>query len=248
MQYDERFLRTGLLIGVSALERLNASHVAVFGVGGVGSFAAEALARAGVGHMSLIDSDLVDESNINRQIHALGSTIGEPKVDAMKNRIRDINPQALVEALRIFYTPGADSIDWHYDYVIDTVDTVTAKLDIIIEAKKHGVPVISAMGAGRKLDPTRFETADIYGTSVCPLARVMRRELRKRGVESLKVVYSKEPPVTPKGPPPGCDAGADITGPGISRRPAVASISFVPSVMGLIIAGEVIKDLTGVRG
>ena len=248
MQYDERFLRTGLLIGVSALERLNASHVAVFGVGGVGSFAAEALARAGVGHMSLIDSDLVDESNINRQIHALGSTIGEPKVDAMKNRIRDINPQALVEALRIFYTPGADSIDWHYDYVIDTVDTVTAKLDIIIEAKKHGVPVISAMGAGRKLDPTRFETADIYGTSVCPLARVMRRELRKRGVESLKVVYSKEPPVTPKGPSPNCDGGAAITGPGISRRPAVASISFVPSVMGLIIAGEVIKDLTGVRG
>jgi len=241
---ESLFSRTLLLIGGPALERLQASSVAVFGVGGVGSYAAEALARSGVGRLILIDNDVVCESNMNRQIHALASTLGMPKAEAMKNRIADINPDIAVETRRIFYLPGADSLDWDYDYVIDAVDTVTAKLGIIMEAKNRGVPVISAMGAGNKLDPTKFETADIYDTSVCPLARVMRRELRKRGVESLKVVYSRERPITPVYTPGEC--GAE-TNPGetgnTARRQVPGSIAFVPSVMGLIIAGEVIKEL-----
>jgi len=250
---SRRFSRTELLIGMRAMENLRNSSAAVFGVGGVGSFAAEALARSGVGRLILIDNDIVCETNINRQVHALGSTVGMPKVEVMKNRILDINPEAVVETLRIFYLPGTDSVSWDYDYAIDAVDTVAAKLDIILEAKKRGIPVISAMGAGNKLDPTKFETADIYETSVCPLARVMRRELRKRGVESLKVVYSKEPPISPGMPADLEGEGAqdesvtanpaDIWTPGETCRRVTASIAFVPSVMGLIIAGEVIKDL-----
>ena len=241
MPADGRFSRTEALIGKQALGRLKASSVAVFGIGGVGSFAVEALARAGVGKLVLIDNDIVQESNINRQVHALGSTVGMFKTDAMKQRIMDINPDAAVETLRVFYLPGEPGVDWRYDYVIDAVDTVTAKLDIIVEAKKRGVPVISAMGAGNKLDPARFEVADIYSTSVCPLAKVMRHELRKRGVESLKVVYSKEPPVAQG--LADCRDDAGTMGRRASVRPITASISFVPSAMGLIIAGEVVKDL-----
>ena len=227
-----RFSRTEQLIGKQALERLHGSTVAVFGIGGVGSFATEALARSGVGRFILIDNDVICETNINRQLHALESTVGMPKAEAMKNRIIDINPSAIVETLRVFYLPGAKGIIWDYDYVIDAVDTVTAKLDIIVEAKKRNIPIISAMGAGNKLDPTKFETADIYDTSICPLAKVMRRELKKRGVCSLKVVYSKEHPIKP----PSCDIMP-------RRRQIPASIAFVPSVMGLIIAGEAVKDL-----
>ena len=207
----------------------------------MGSFAAEALARGGVGRLTLIDSDIVCESNINRQIHALFSTVGQPKAEVMKNRIADINPDMIVETLQVFYLPGTEGVNWDYDYVIDAVDTVAAKLDIVAEAKKRGIPVISAMGAGNKLDPTKFETADIYETSVCPLAKVMRRELRKRGVDALKVVYSKEPPIIGNDSQPESQGGNA----GVKFRRAPGSISFVPSVMGLIIAGEVINDLIG---
>jgi len=241
MPENKRFSRTELLIGKSAMERLRNASVAVFGVGGVGSFAAEALARCGVGRLILIDNDVICDTNINRQIHALGSTIGMSKAEVMKNRILDINSDAIVDTMRIFYLPGTKGINWDYDFVIDAVDTVTAKLDIIMEAKKHTIPVISAMGAGNKLDPTKFETADIYETSVCPLAKVMRRELRKREVDSLKVVYSKELPITPKGRNSGDVCTVEPAN--ACRRQVPASISFVPSVMGLIIAGEVIKDL-----
>ncbi|MDR2650153.1 MAG: tRNA threonylcarbamoyladenosine dehydratase [Clostridiales bacterium] len=247
MAKNHRFSRTEQLIGKRALERLRSSSVVVFGIGGVGCYAAEALARSGVGRLALIDDDLICETNINRQLHALDSTTGMSKVDAMKLRIMDINPDAAVETLQMFYMPGAEGVSWDYDYVIDAVDTVTAKLDIIVESQKSGVPVISAMGAGNKLDPTKLETADIYETSVCPLARTMRRELKKRGVESLKVVYSKEPPIMPRNTLIGCRNGC-ICPPGVRRtctirRQIPASIAFVPSVMGLIIAGEVIKDL-----
>ncbi|MDR1559443.1 MAG: tRNA threonylcarbamoyladenosine dehydratase, partial [Clostridiales bacterium] len=237
MAKNHRFSRTEQLIGKPALERLRGSSVAVFGIGGVGCYAAEALARSGVGKLILIDDDLVCETNINRQLHALDSTVGMPKVEAMRNRIADINPAAVVETLRVFYLPGTESVSWDYDYVIDAVDTVTAKLDIIMESQKRGVPVISAMGAGNKLDPTKFEIADIYQTSICPLAKVMRRELKKRGVESLKVVYSKEPPIRQRNTLIGCRNGC-ICPPGTRRtctirRQIPASVAFVPSVMGL---------------
>ena len=240
MAQSSRFSRTEALIGKQALKRLQNSTVAVFGIGGVGSFAAEALARSGVGRFVLIDNDLISESNINRQIHALYSTLGMPKAEVMKSRIIDINPNAVVKALPIFYLPGTDGIGWDFDYVIDAVDTVTAKLDIIMEAKKRNISIISAMGAGNKLDPTRFTTADIYETSVCPLAKVMRRELKKRGIKSLKVVYSKEPPQTDCVILPECGPSSEIDS---VKGQVPASIAFVPSVMGLIIAGEVIKDI-----
>lgn len=234
----EEFIRTSLIMGEDAVEKLNKSRVAVFGVGGVGGFAVEALARSGVGRLDLIDNDTVALSNINRQIIALHSTIGEYKVDAAKKRILDINPDAKVNVFKTFYLPEtADEFDFtKYDYVIDAIDTVTGKLTIIENAVKAGTPVISSMGAGNKLDPTAFRVADISKTSVCPLAKVMRRELKKRGITHLKVVYSEEPPLTP-----AKADGEENT----RRRSTPGSTAFVPSVAGLIIAGEVIKDLAG---
>jgi tRNA A37 threonylcarbamoyladenosine dehydratase len=215
-----------MMLGREAVSRLSSARVAVFGVGGVGGFTVEALARAGVGELHLFDSDSVSITNINRQIIALHSTVGRPKVEVMRERILDINPAARVEVFHIFYGEDtADEIDLaQYDYVVDAIDSVRSKILLITRAKSAGVPIISSMGAGNKLDPTGFEVADIYKTSVCPLARAIRSELKRRGVDSLKVVYSKEPPV--------------LVG---ERTPG--SISFVPSVVGLILAGEVIKDI-----
>lgn len=220
------------------MTRLAASRVAVFGVGGVGGHVVEALARSGVGALDLIDNDRVAPSNINRQIVAVHSTIGMLKVDAAELRVRDIAPDCKVRTYPTFFMPEtADEFDFtQYDYVVDAIDTVTGKIEIIMRAKAAGVPVISSMGAGNKVDPTAFEVADIYKTSVCPLARVMRREMKKRGVKSLKVVYSKEEALTPI---------AGLCEDSGSRRSTPGSNAFVPSVAGLIIAGEVIKELTG---
>lgn len=222
---EGQFSRTEGLLGEEAVAHLHKCRVAVFGVGGVGGFVVEALARSGVGTIDIIDKDTVCESNLNRQIIALHSTIGRDKVDVLKERILDIYPQAVVNAHKCFFLPDTRAqFDFtQYDYVVDAVDTVTAKIELVMACKEAETPLISSMGAGNKLDPTAFEVADIYKTSVCPLARVMRRELKKRGVERLKVVYSKEEPEV--------------------RRETPASIAFVPSVAGLIIAGEVIKDL-----
>ena len=228
-----QFSRTALLIGKEGVEKLKNSRVAVFGVGGVGGYVVEALARSGVGALELIDKDTVSESNINRQIIALHSTVGRLKTEVMAERVKDINPDCKVSVRNLFYLPEtAEAFDFSsYDYVVDAIDTVSGKLALVEQAKKANVPVISSMGAGNKLDPTAFEVADITKTSVCPLARVMRRELKKRRIEHLKVVYSKEEPLpsalTDK------ESGKAIPG----------SIAFVPSVVGLIIAGEVIKDL-----
>ncbi len=230
---EERFSRTALLLGQEALQKLSSCRVALFGLGGVGSYIAEALARSGIGAIDIIDSDKVSVSNINRQLCALDSTVGRYKTDVVKERILDINPNCKVTAHNIFFTPEtADSFDFSsYDYVADAVDTVTAKLTIITLAKAADTPVISCMGTGNKTDPTALEVADIYETSVCPLARTMRYECRKRGIDSLKVVYSKEPPRTPL---------EIITENG---KTIPASLPFVPSAAGLIIAGEIIKDL-----
>ena len=221
-----RFDRTKMLIGKDALQTLKNKRVAVFGVGGVGGYTVEALARSGVGTLDLIDKDVVDETNINRQIIALQSTVGQPKVEVAKARCLDINPDMTVNTHQVFYLPEtAEQFNFSdYDYVVDAIDTVTGKLQLIEAAKKANVPVISSMGAGNKLDPTQFEVADISETSVCPLAKVMRKELRDRGIDNLKVVYSKETPIKVDGNSPG-------------------SVSFVPSVVGLIIASEVVKDL-----
>lgn len=228
----ERFSRTELLIGSDGLQKLKNAHVAVFGVGGVGGYVVEALARSGIGGLTLIDPDKVSISNLNRQIVALMSTVGQYKTHAAKARVLDISPECNVETLEIFYMPETDCVDFStFDYVVDAVDTVSAKLAIIQRASAANVPVISAMGAGNKLDATRFEVSDIAKTSVCPLARVMRRELKKRGIDHVKVVYSKEEPKSS-----GLmdeDSGKMVPG----------SIAFVPSVAGLIIASEVIKDL-----
>lgn len=230
---DEQYSRTALLLGDDGVEKLRSSRVAVFGAGGVGGFALEALARAGVGTLDIIDHDTVAESNINRQIIALHSTVGKYKVDAAAERIHDICPETKVNIHRCFFLPDtADQFDFtQYDYVVDAIDNITGKIEMIVRAKAAGTPIISAMGAGNKLDPTRFRVADIYKTSVCPLARVMRREMKKRGIKDLKVVYSEEEAIPSK-----------LTDPE-SRKPVPGSVSFVPSVMGLIIAGEVIKDL-----
>ena len=234
----EEFVRTAMIFGETAMTRLAASRVAVFGVGGVGGHVVEALARSGVGALDLIDNDRVAPSNINRQIVAVHSTIGMLKVDAAELRVRDIAPDCKVRTFPTFFMPEtADEFDFtQYDYVVDAIDTVTGKIEIIMRAKAAGVPVISSMGAGNKVDPTAFEVADIYKTSVCPLARVMRREMKKRGVKSLKVVYSKEEALTPI---------AGLCEDSGSRRSTPGSNAFVPSVAGLIIAGEVIKELTG---
>lgn len=223
---NESLSRTEKLIGANAIEKLRNARVAVFGVGGVGSYVVEALARSGIGALDLIDNDTVAESNLNRQLIALHSTIGKPKVEVAAERIKDIDPLIQVSIHQCFYLPeeAAHFPFWEYDYIVDAIDTVKAKISLVEEAKKAGVPIICSMGTGNKLDPTRFEVADISKTSVCPLAKVMRIELRKRGINHVKVLYSKEEPV---------NVG--------DRTPA--SISFVPSVAGLIIAGEVIKDL-----
>lgn len=235
---QEQFVRTALLIGEEGLEKLKNAKVAVFGVGGVGGYVVEALARSGVGSFVLIDNDEVCLSNLNRQIIATLDTVGRDKVDVMKERILSVNPEAVVEVYKCFYLPEmAGQFDFtQYTYVVDAVDTVTAKIDIIMRAQEAAVPVISAMGAGNKLDPTRFEVTDIYKTTMCPLAKVMRRELKKRGVKKLKVVYSTEPARTPLN-----DCGESK---GTAGRSAPGSIAFVPSVAGLIVAGEVIKDIS----
>lgn len=232
---EDRFSRTALLIGEDSLKRLEGSHVIIFGVGGVGGYVAEALARSGVGHLSLVDKDTVSVSNINRQIIATTATIGKPKVEVMKERIADINPKAGVDCYQCFYLPEtAGQFDFTtYDYVVDAVDNVTAKIELVLRAKEAGTPIMASMGAGNKLEPSRFEVADIYKTSVCPLAKVMRRELKKRGVKELKVVYSKEE--LRKNDAPGEEG----------RRSTPGSIAFVPSTAGLILAGEVVKDLCG---
>ena len=233
----EQHSRTAMLLGESAVRRLTDARVAVFGIGGVGGYVAEALARAGIGALDLIDSDTVSMSNVNRQIIALHSTVGRLKVEVMAERIRDINPDCHVRTFPVFYLPQtADQFDFsQYDYVADAVDTVSAKLDIAVRAHEAGVPIIAAMGAGNKLDASAFEVADISKTSVCPLARVMRVELRKRGINHMKVVYSKEEPVNPSLAPEQ---------PQGARRATPGSISFVPGAAGLIMAGEIIKDLS----
>ena len=233
------------------MERLRASRVAVFGVGGVGGYVVEALARSGVGALDLIDHDTVAVSNLNRQIIALRSTVGRLKVEAAAERILEINPDCVVQTHKTFYMPEtAAQFDFTtYDYVIDAIDTVTGKLELITQAALTGTPIISSMGAGNKMDPTAFRVADIYETSVCPLAKVMRRECRKRGIRSLKVVYSEEPPIRPLEDMSISCRQHCICPPGTSRkcterRDIPGSTAFVPSVVGLIIAGEVVKDLT----
>ncbi len=231
----EQFSRTELLLGQEAMDRLRQSRVAVFGIGGVGGHVVEALARAGIGYLDLIDHDKVSMSNINRQIIATFDTVGMDKVDVMKERILSINPDARVETHRCFYLPeNADMFDLQqYSYVVDAIDTVTAKIELVLRAKEAGVPVISCMGTGNKLNPMQLEIADIYQTSVCPLAKVMRRELRKRNVEKLKVLYSKEEPIK--------------NYLSMQGRAVPGSVSFVPSAAGLIIASEIVKELSGFR-
>lgn len=228
---DDRFIRTSLVLGENSIERLSKSTVAVFGVGGVGGYVCEALARSGVGRLILIDGDTVARSNINRQIIALDSTVGQYKAEIMKGRIADINPSADVKAYNQFFTSdNADSFCFDgIDYIADAVDDIRAKIMLAKIASIKSINIISAMGAGNKTDPTQFEVSDIYRTSVCPLARIMRRELKKEGIKKLKVVYSKE---TPKNPPYK-----------IEGEKTVGSLAFVPSVMGLIMAGEIIKDI-----
>jgi len=229
---SNQFSRTELLIGKQAIEKLRQAKVAVFGIGGVGSYVVEGLARAGVGSFILVDKDIVDKTNINRQIIATHKTIGLKKVEVAKQRILDINPDAVVEIYSEFFMPNSpDLFDKKTDYVIDCIDTITSKLELIVRAKNMNIPIISCMGTGNKLDPTKFEVTDISKTSVCPLAKVIRKELRNRGINTLKVVYSKEEPIK-----------TNIFGEE-TKKQIPGSISFVPSVAGLIISGEVIKDL-----
>lgn len=239
----EQFLRTEMLLGNEAMEKLQNSHVAVFGVGGVGGYVVEALARSGVKSFDLIDNDTVALSNINRQIIATHSSVGKYKVDVMKERILDINPNALVTVHKCFFLPeNSGDFDFSkYAYIVDAIDTVTAKLELIVRAKEANVPIISSMGTGNKLDPTKLEVTDIYKTEVCPLARVMRNELKKRGIKKLKVVYSKEQPIKVKK-----KENDQITSENVGRiKDVPGSVAFVPSVAGLIIAGQVIGDIIG---
>lgn len=235
---SERFTRTEMLIGEEALIRLSNARVAVFGIGGVGGYVCEALIRSGVGSFELIDNDTVAISNLNRQIIATEKTVGRYKTEVMKERMLDINPGAEVNVSNCFYLPeNSDTFDFtKYDYVVDCVDTVAAKIEIILRAKEAGVPVISAMGAGNKLDLSQFRVADIYDTKVCPLAKVMRHELKKRGVESLKVVYSEEQPLKP-------DSSGEENS---HRRSTPGSTAFTPAACGLLIASEVVKDIAGI--
>jgi hypothetical protein len=232
---ENQFERTALLLGKASVEKLAEKRVAVFGVGGVGGFVCEGLVRAGIGAIDIVDKDIVAISNINRQLIALHSTVGKNKVDVLEERLKDINKNLIIKKYKCFFLPEtSETFDFReYDYVVDAIDTVTGKIELILKAKEAGVPIISAMGAGNKLDPTAFQVSDIYKTSVCPLARVMRRELKKRGVEKLKVVYSKEEPIKPQ-----FEEGEEVV-PG--------SVSFVPPALGLIIAGEIVKDLIRVE-
>lgn len=236
-----RFSRTELILGPQGLEHLSAATVAVFGVGGVGSFAVEALARAGVGHLVLVDNDAISLTNINRQLHSLSSTVGQMKTEVMRQRIMDINPAANVTVINDFYLP--DNADRffisHYDYVVDAIDTVAGKVSLAVECQRRHIPLIASMGAGNKVDPTRFAITDIYKTSVDPLARVMRKKLKEQGIKKLKVVYSTEEPrqiILPE--------NGEAEKKGSAGRTAPGSISFVPSVAGLVLASEVVKDLT----
>ena len=246
---SDQFIRTRLLVGDEPINKLNAAKVAVFGVGGVGGFCVEALARAGVGALHLYDDDTVSESNLNRQLIALHSTIGKPKVEVMAARVLDINPNCDVKAVPMFYLPeNADSVDLsQYDYVVDAIDTVAAKLELVKRCHELNVPIISAMGSGNKLDPSAFVVTDISKTQGCPLARVMRKELRKRGINHLKVVYSEEEPLTPMAPPEE-EVPVDANGtrpPSTARRATPGSIAFVPGAAGLVLAGAVIRDIGG---
>ena len=232
---ENQFERTALLLGKASVEKLAEKRVAVFGVGGVGGFVCEGLVRAGIGAIDIVDKDTVALSNLNRQLIALHSTVGKNKVDVLEERLKDINKNLIIKKYKCFFLPEtSETFDFReYDYVVDAIDKVTGKIELILKAKEAGVPIISAMGAGNKLEPAGFQVSDIYKTSVCPLARVMRRELKKRGVDKLKVVYSKEEPIKPQ-----FEEGEEVV-PG--------SISFVPPVVGLIIAGEVVKDLIRVE-
>ncbi|MDD6039210.1 MAG: tRNA threonylcarbamoyladenosine dehydratase [bacterium] len=236
----DMFSRTRLLLGDAAIERLQSSRVAVFGIGGVGGYVCEALVRSGVGAFDLIDSDTVSETNLNRQIIATRKSINRSKVEVMRERMLEINPDVVVNAKNCFFLPEtADDFPFEeYDYIVDAVDTVTAKIELVLKAKEAKVPIISAMGAGNKLDPGRFRVADIYQTSVCPLARVMRRELKARGIKKLKVVYSDEPPISPRGEIPAEELACE------RKRMIPGSTAYVPAVCGLIIAGEVVRDLS----
>ena len=227
---EEQFSRTELLIGKDGVEKLKKSKVAIFGLGGVGSYVVEALARVGVGNFILVDNDIISETNINRQIIATYKTIGKPKIQIEKERILEINPNAKVEIFKEFFMPESpDLFDKNVSYIVDAIDTITAKIELVVRAKKMNKPIISCMGTGNKLDPTKFEVTDIYKTSVCPLAKVMRKELKNRKIDNLKVLYSKEEPIK------------------LNNKQVPGSISFVPSVAGLIIAGEVIKDIIGLK-
>lgn len=230
---NSAFIRSSYLLGAEGMERLGNSKVAIFGIGGVGSYAAEALARTGIGSLILIDYDTIDITNINRQIHATSKTVGLPKVDVMRDRLLEINPGLIVKTIQKRYTKETrlEFLDPSFDYIIDAIDMISSKIDLVTSSLEMGIPIISSMGAGNKLDPTAFMVRDIYNTRVCPLARVMRNELRKRGVKALKVVYSPEEPI-------------DVNLGDVDRRKAIpGSVSFVPSVAGLILAGEVIKDI-----
>ncbi len=242
-----QFSRTELVIGKEGVEKLNNAKVAIFGLGGVGSFVLEGLVRAGIGNFVLIDDDKICLTNLNRQILATRKTVGQPKVEVAKQRILDINPNANVEIHQEFFMPETEGIlDNSIDYIVDCIDTVTAKIELVVRAEKLNVPIISCMGTGNKLDPTRFEVTDIYKTSICPLAKVMRKELRNRGIKKLKVVYSKEEPVKLNETVENSCKHNCICPPGTKRKCTIrnqvpGSISFVPSVAGLIIAGEVVK-------
>ena len=247
---DEQFVRMALIFGEEAMERLGRCRVAVFGVGGVGGYVVEALARCGLGALDLIDDDRVCLTNLDRQLLATRKTVGQYKVDVAEQRVKEINPDAVVHTYKTFYAPQtAEQFDFtRYDYIVDAIDTVTGKLELVEQAQRSGVPVISCMGAGNKADPTAFEVADIFETSVCPLARVMRRELKKRGIRHLKVVYSKEPAMTPIDDMSISCRSHCICPPGTARkctqrRQVPGSNAFVPPVAGLILAGEVVKDL-----
>lgn len=237
---DRRFARTEMLVGSAALARLAGASVAVFGIGGVGSYAAEALARAGVGRLTLVDHDVIDVTNINRQIHALTETVGAAKTETMARRIHSINPACVVREIRAFYQPEAAEQFFlePYDYVLDAVDTVTAKIDLAVQCHRRGIPLIASMGAANKLDPALFEVMDIYRTTGDPLARILRKKLKERGIPHLRVVCSRERPRTPE---------AGEAQPVAGRNSVPASISFVPSAAGLIMAGAVIRDLLNIR-
>lgn len=248
----DQYSRTELIFGREAMEKLRSARVAVFGVGGVGGYTVEALARSGVGTLDIVDHDKVCITNINRQIYALRNTVGRYKADVAAERIKDIDPAINVNVYKTFYGPDtADDFDFsQYDYIVDAIDTVTGKISLALKAQAAGTRIISSMGAGNKVDPTAFEVTDIYKTSVCPLAKVMRYELKRRGVKKLKVVYSKEKPIKPAGDMENAGGQDGITEPGAqekggARKSIPGSTAFVPSVVGLIIAGEVVRDIIG---